>query len=310
MSAPAAIVEADRLGRWYGQVVGLNELTASIEGGITGLIGPNGAGKSTFLKLVAGELRPSRGDVRVLGERPFANRRLYRRMGFCPQQDALYGDLSGMGFVTLLLRLHGYPAREARARAGRAIERVGMGEAADRRTRQYSKGMRQRIKLAQAIAHEPELLIVDEPLTGLDPVARVEMIELFRELGAGGMHVVLSSHVLHEVAILTEEILLIHRGRLLAQGSVSEVRALLATHPRVVDIRARDVRRLAGALVGLEHVTSLRLNAAEGLLTVETRDLDRFHRELTPLAASERVGLRGLESTDAGLEAVFDYLVG
>lgn len=304
-----AVLEASKLGRWYGQVVGLNDLTLSIEGGVTGLIGPNGAGKSTFLKLVAGEIKSSRGTLSVLGEAPFANREYFRRIGFCPQQDALYDDMTGPQVVTFLLRLHGYGRREARQRADRALERVGLAEGLDRRTSGYSKGMRQRVKLAQAIAHDPELLIVDEPLNGLDPVGRLEMTRLFRELGESGIHVLISSHVLHEVESLTEYIVLLHRGRLLAQGTVPEIRRLLNRHPRRVEITVRDPRLLARRLVEFSDVHSVQI-PKQGPLVVETGDIDRFFEQLTPVAAEERAGIQSLSSPDAGLEAVFDYLVG
>jgi len=305
-----AVLSAEKLGRWYGQVVGLNELTLELAGGVTGLVGPNGAGKSTFLKLVAGEIKPSRGALRVLGEVPFANRDYFRRVGFCPQQDALYDDMTGPELVTFLLRLHGYGAREARERAGRALDRVGLRQGRERPARGYSKGMRQRVKLAQAIAHEPEFLIADEPLTGLDPLGRAEVTELFRQLGEEGVHVLISSHVLHEVEALTEHIVLLHRGRLLAQGTVRDVRKMLDRHPRRVDIFLRDPRRLARALIGFEDVSSVVVGAAGDRLTVETRDIARFFERLTPTAAELRAGIHSLESPDAGLEAVFDYLVG
>jgi len=214
----STVVEAVDLGRWYGQVVGLNELSVRIEGGITGLLGPNGAGKSTFLKLIAGELKPSRGTVRVFGENPFANSRLYRRMGVCPQQDALYRRMSGFEMVRFLLRLSGYSRREAARRAREALVRLDLEQDMNRRTSGYSKGMRQRVKLAQAIAHDPEVLILDEPLGGLDPGGRRRVIGLLKELSEKGMDILVSSHVLHEIEILTSNILLIHRGRLLAQG--------------------------------------------------------------------------------------------
>jgi ABC-2 type transport system ATP-binding protein len=304
----SALIAADKVGRWYGQVVGLNELSLEIEPGITGLIGPNGAGKSTFLKLIAGEIKPSRGTLSVLGHEPFANREYFRRIGFCPQQDALYDDLNALQLVMFLLRLHGFGAREAKQRAAAALERLGLGQALERRTSTYSKGMRQRVKLAQAIAHEPEFVIVDEPLNGLDPVGRAEISDLFAELGRAGTSILISSHVLHEVESLTERIVLLHRGRLLAQGTVSDVRRLLNTHPRRVELQAREPRRLAERLVALEHVSSVQVGDG-GKLSVETRDIDRFFGELTELAARERAGVQSLESSDASLEAVFDYLV-
>jgi len=305
----SALVVADKVGCWYGQVVGLSELTLTIEGGITGLVGPNGAGKSTFLKLVAGELRPARGDIRVLGHAPFANREYFRRVGFCPQQEAIWGDMTGLEVVEFLMRLSGYAPSEARRRAHAALDRVGLGDARTRRTAGYSKGMRQRTKIAQAIAHDPELVVADEPLNGLDPVGRAEIQKLFAELGAAGMHVLVSSHVLHEVEALTPSIVLFHRGRLLAQGPVGEIRRLLSRHPRRVELVARDARRLAAALMALEPVSSVRI-AADGRVAIETGDVERFFRELTALAPRERAGIRSIESHDANLEAVFDYLVG
>ena len=306
----STILRAHELGRWYGPVVGLNELTVSVEGGITGLLGPNGAGKSTFLKLVAGEIRPSRGTLEVLGFAPFANRDYFRHLGFCPQQDAMYGDMSGFEFVALMMRLHGFSARDARLRAERALERVQLTSAMQRNTREYSKGMRQRVKLAQAIAHSPEMIVVDEPLSGLDPLARRDTIALFRELGAEGVHILISSHVLHEVESLTQEILLLHRGRLLAQGNVKEIRQLLNRHPRKVEMRVREPRRLARALLDHEAVTAVRLAPDGSGLSIETSDVERFFAGLPAIAARERAGIESLETPDAGLEAVFDYLVG
>jgi len=176
--------------------------------------------------------------------------------------------------------------------------------------RTYSKGMRQRVKIAQAIAHEPEFLVFDEPLTGLDPIARRDMIALFTELGRAGVHVLISSHVLHEVESITEEILLLHRGRLLAQGKVHEVRALLSRHPRKVEMRARESRRLARALLALEEVSSVQVAADGASLSLETRDVEAFFAHLPEIAQAERAGIESFESTDAGLEAVFDYLIG
>ena len=304
----SVIIEAKDLGRWYGEVVGLGDLSVEIEGGITGLLGPNGAGKSTFMKLIVGELKPSRGSIQVLGQRPFGSLALYRELGFCPQQDALYDEMSGLGFVQHLLRLAGFPRDQARKRAVRAMERVHLEEAMERRCGTYSKGMRQRTRLAQSIAHDPKLLIVDEPLTGLDPIARHQTLELFRELAAGGTSLIVSSHVLHEVQSLTDTIVMIHRGRLLAQGSVPEVRRMLARHPRQVRMRAREPRRLAEALMGLEHIRSLRLGE-DGSLVAETSAVDDLFFELGGIASRIQAGIQSLESSDDDLEAVFDYLV-
>jgi ABC-2 type transport system ATP-binding protein len=303
-----ALLECADLGRYYGQVVGLNDLTTTMEGGVIGLVGPNGAGKSTLLRLVVGEIRPSRGSLRVLGEVPFGNRDLYRRLGFCPQQDALYEDMTGFEIVRLLLRLGGYSAAESRARAERALARLSLAERMHDRVSTYSKGMRQRVRIAQSIAHDPEFLVLDEPMTGLDPIGRRDMQVLFRALADEGSHVILSSHVLHEVETLTEEILVVHRGRLLAQGRVREVRALLQRHPMRIEVRARAPRELARALLTLDEVVSVQLGQGDGLVRLEASDAARFFERATSLVAEGSFGIQSLESVDAGLEAVFDYL--
>ena len=306
----SAVVEAKELGRWYGEVVGLGDLSVSIEPGITGLVGPNGAGKSTFMKLMVGELRPHRGSISVLGHRPFGSRPLYRRLGFCPQQDALYEHQTGRAFVRDIMRLAGFGRREADQRARSAMERVGLSDAMDRKVSDYSKGMRQRTRLAQAVAHDPEIIVADEPLTGLDPIARRQTLELFRELASDGKSVILSSHVLHEVESLTDTMVLIHRGRLLAQGSVREVRRLINKHPSRVHVKARDPRRLASRLLDEPHVTAVTLGADGEDLLVETQDVGIFHRRFGAVAGEADAGVRSLVSDDASLEAVFDYLVG
>jgi len=305
-----AVIRAKGLGRWYGEVIGLNDLNVEIPAGITGLVGPNGAGKSTFMKLLVGEMRPSSGALQVLGLEPFANLELYRQLGFCPQQDALYDHMSGLQFVTYCMRLGGMNFTDAKNAATRAMQRVHLEGAMQRPVRGYSKGMRQRTKLAQAFAHKPKLIIADEPLTGLDPVARHQVQELYRELGESGTSLLISSHVLHEVQSLTPRIVLIHRGRLLAQGPVGEVRQLLSRHPRKVHLTARDPRGLARALLELPHVHSATLDEDAGGLHIETRDVQAFHSELPALASRTRCGIEGLESSDANLDAVFDYLVG
>jgi ABC-2 type transport system ATP-binding protein len=308
----SAVLAAEQLGRYYGQVVGLNELTAEFPPGIVGLVGPNGAGKSTLLRLIVGEIRPSRGSIRVLGQDPFANRELYRHIGFCPQQDALYEDMTGFEIVRLLLRLGGFPAAESKERAERALERLNLTQRMHTRVKTYSKGMRQRVRIAQSLAHDPQLLVLDEPMTGLDPLGRREVLELLRVLGNEGKHVLFSSHILYEVENLTAEIVLLHRGRLLAKGKLHEVRALLSRHPRRVEISARRARALAQALLAWDEVVSVRIGAIQGAeeqLAVETRDVGAFYRRLTERAGAERFGLTAVRSADASLEAVFDYLV-
>jgi ABC-2 type transport system ATP-binding protein len=307
-----ALLECKELGRYYGQVVGLNDLSTTLEGGVIGLVGPNGAGKSTLLRLIVGEIEPSRGSLKVLGQTPFRSRELYRQIGFCPQQDALYEDMSGFEVVRLLLRLGGYSASESRTRAEASLERLSLTERMHSRVSTYSKGMRQRVRIAQAIAHDPEFLVLDEPMTGLDPLGRREVLALLRALGDAGTHVLFSSHILYEVEHLTAEIVLIHRGRLLAKGALSEVRALLSKHPRRVELTARRARDLAQALIGNPDVLSVRLNGEQGAedrISVETRAVGPFFEGLNSIAAGSRFGISAVASADASLEAIFDYMI-
>ncbi len=306
----SAIVVARRLARWYGPVIGVNDLDVEIGPGITGLLGPNGAGKSTFLRLVTGLLRPSRGSLEVLGRRPFGNAELHRRLGLCPEHDALYEDMTALDFVLHLLRLHGYGLRAARPRAEAALAEVDLLTVGLRQVRGFSKGMRQRLKIAQAIAHGPEFLVLDEPMTGLDPVMRARMIALFRRLRDRGTHLLVSTHILHEVEALTEKILLIHRGRVLADGTVAEIRRWLEEHPQRVHVRARDARRLAVRLLADSAVQGVQLDDDERGVVVQTARLAAFEAALPAIAAEAQAGIEEFEVLDAGLEAVFDYLVG
>jgi ABC-2 type transport system ATP-binding protein len=306
------LVQATDVARFYGDVVGVCDLSVTIPRGTVGLLGPNGAGKSTFLKLLVGELKPSRGQIEVLGETPFSNPRLHARLGFCPQQDALWEELTALEFVEFLLRLSGFEAATARSKGLQALERVQLADVAHRRLKGFSKGMRQRTRIAQAIAHQPELVVLDEPLTGLDPLARHATLDLFRNLGNEGTSVVFSTHVLHEVEALTKNVVLLHRGRLLAGGEIAGIRTLLDRHPRRYTIQARDPRLLARELVSLDGVETVKFSGSKdtSVLTVETRLPDVLLRELPGIAARTRAGIGSLESRDEGLEAVFDYLMG
>jgi len=307
-AAPAPVVAVRQLSKWYGQVIGLNDVTVAIPRGITGLLGPNGAGKSTFMKIITGQLKPSQGEVRVLGEPVWGNPALYFRLGFCPEQDAFYDRMTGHEWVTGLLGLFGFNGGEAARLANQAIERVGLAEAAGKKIGAYSKGMRQRIKLAQAIAHDPELLILDEPLSGMDPIARRRTIRLIREWGGGGRAVLVSSHVLHEVEAMTSNILLVNNGRILAEGNVHQIRELIDEHPHTVHVRAADPRALARRFLADDDVRSLRFDA--DAVIVETVQPDAFYTRLTELAASGDLGeIREVTSPDDNLQAVFEYLV-
>jgi ABC-2 type transport system ATP-binding protein len=303
------MIELTNASRWYGQVIGLNDVTCTVPAGITALLGPNGAGKSTLIKLVTGQLKPTTGQVKVLGQTPFANGRVYRRMGYCPETDGFYEDMTGREFVTMLAAMAGLRGEELAKRVAEALHIVGMEQSADRKLGGYSKGMRQRIKVAQAIVHSPDLLILDEPLNGLDPVGRHEMSELFRQFGRQGKCVLISSHILYEVEQMTSNILLLYRGRLLAQGDVYQIRALIDRHPHRVAIRTDNPRGLAMALLALPCVLSLRISEnGTKQLELETRDPEAFYSQLPDLVLAGGFHVTGFESPDNNLESVFRYL--
>jgi ABC-2 type transport system ATP-binding protein len=306
VSAP--VVAAEQLSKWYGQVIGLNDVSVTVPAGITGLLGPNGAGKSTFLKLITGQLKPSKGNVRVLGEAIWSNPPLYFRIGFCPEQDSFYERMTGLEWVTALVRLNGYAEKAAVDAAIRALEIVDLLEAKDKKIGAYSKGMRQRVKLAQALVHDPELLILDEPLTGMDPLMRRRTIRMIKEWARSGKSVIVSSHILHEIESMTSNILLINNGRILAEGNVHQIRDLIDTHPHTVFVRAADPRAFARFCLAYDDVLSLKFES--GAVVVQTGKPDEFYARLTALAASGEVGvIDEVTSPDDNLQAVFQYLV-
>jgi ABC-2 type transport system ATP-binding protein len=306
MSGP--LVQTEGVSKWYGQVSGLNNVTVSIPPGITGLLGPNGAGKSTFMKLMTGQLKPSQGTIRVLGEPIWGNPRVYDRIGFCPEQDAFYDRMTGLEWVTALVRLNGLSDADADAAARAAIERVDLTEAMNKKIGAYSKGMRQRIKLAQALVHDPELLILDEPLTGMDPLMRRKTIRLIKDWARAGKHIIVSSHILHEIESMTSNILLINNGRIVAEGNVHTIRDLIDTHPHTVYVRGADPRALARRFLAEDDVLSLKFEP--GAVIIETSRPDSFYARLTELAASGDAGhIDEVQSPDDNLQAVFKYLV-
>jgi ABC-2 type transport system ATP-binding protein len=302
-----ATLEYVRASRWYGPVIALNDVTTTVGPGVTGLLGPNGAGKSTFLKLAAGQLAPSQGEVRVLGKAAWGSPELFHRVGVCPETDAFWEGLTGLQFLMALLRLTGFDDAECRRRADHALEQVALTEARDRKIGGYSKGMRQRIKMAQSLAHEPQVLLLDEPLSGMDPVNRRRTVDLVKKLGREGRTVLVSSHILHEVEAMTRRVLLIHNGRILAEGDVREIRDLMDEHPHTVALRARDPRALARAVVGAPHVLSLTFGAEGEWVTVQTARPDEFYSAVVDAAVE--AGVSEMYSPDENLESVFKYLV-
>jgi ABC-2 type transport system ATP-binding protein len=306
--AGAAIVQATQLSKWYGQVSGLNDVTAAIPAGITGLLGPNGAGKSTFMKLMTGQIKPSKGSIAVFGEPIWGNPGIYNRIGFCPEQDAFYDRMTGLEWVTALVRLNGVTDGEALEAATRALEQVDLMDAAGKKIGAYSKGMRQRVKLAQALVHDPELLILDEPLTGMDPIMRRKTIRFIKDWARSGKHIIVSSHILHEIEAMTSNILLINNGRIVAEGNVHSIRELIDTHPHTVFVRGEDPRALARKF--LEHDDVLSLRFEPGAVVVETSKPELFYSRLTSLATSAEAGtVDEVTSPDDNLQAVFRYLV-
>ena len=302
------IVTTEHVSKWYGQVSGLNDVTVTVPSGITGLLGPNGAGKSTFMKLITGQLKPSKGVVRVLGEPIWGNPDISRRMGFCPEQDAFYDRMTGLEWVAALVRLNGLGDKESKEAAERALTTVDLMDAAQKRIGAYSKGMRQRVKLAQALVHDPEVLILDEPLSGMDPLGRRKTIRMIRDWARQGKSILVSSHILHEIESMTANILLINNGRILAEGNVHQIRDLIDEHPHTVYIRADDPRGLAREFLQRADVISMRFEP--GAVIVETGKPDEFYARLTELVAAGACGtVDELSSPDDNLQAVFKYLV-
>jgi ABC-2 type transport system ATP-binding protein len=318
------VLLCERVSKWYGPVIGVNQVTLELRQGVTGLVGANGAGKSTLMRLVTGHLRPDLGRVSVLGLDAWSAA-AKRHIGYCPDVDSFYEEMSGRQFVEAMARLCGYARGEARRRAGATLERVGMAGRAERGLRGYSKGMRQRIKLAQALLHDPELLVLDEPLSGIDPVGRTESIALFRDLAAQGKCLLVSSHELDELQKLTDHVAVMARGRIAAVGSVAQIRDRLDAHPLTIRIdvathtegAAGDrPRELAGALLRLPDVVGVELAedgpAEEGVgrLLVRARNPRRFFQDLTRLVLEEWHEVRRLQTLDESAEAVLGYLLG
>jgi ABC-2 type transport system ATP-binding protein len=301
--APAIVVEA--ASRWYGNVVAVNDVSFTIGPGVTALLGPNGAGKTTLLHMIAGFLRPSRGDVRIMGDPAFGNPEIYRRVGLVPEREAVYSFLTGYEFVLTAARLHSLPDPEAATRI--AIKAVGMEEFEDRQTGGYSKGMKQRIKVAAGIVHDPPVLLLDEPFNGTDPAQRLQMIDLFRRMAAQGRTIIVSSHILEEVERLADSIVVIVGGRLAASGDFRSIRRLMTDRPYSFNVRSSDNRGLAVALLADESVFGVEL--AGDRLKVQTALFSEFVRAAPRVARSSGITLRELVPTDESLESVFSYLV-
>lgn len=308
---PGLRIVFEDVSKFYGEVLGVNRVDLELGPGITALVGPNGSGKTTLMNLLAGLVRPTEGRIEVAGVGPDRPEELFRTVGYCTQFDSFPRGIRGGDFVRLYLRLHGLAAADAAARAARAIERVGMTEAAGRRIAAYSKGMKQRIKLAQAIAHEPRVLILDEPLNGLDPLARAETIDLFRGFAGEGRAVVISSHVLHEVDELADRVVLIHGGYIVAEGAIEGVRDEMSEErPLQVLVRCDRPSELAARVFSEDHVVEARIDPDRRGLLVRTQSAERFYELVGRLAAAGEIEIEALLPADDDVQSVYQYLIG
>lgn len=295
--------------RWYGEILGINKINVEIPSGITGLVGPNGSGKSTLMNLICGMLEPDQGRVEVLGMDPWNNPKLQRRLGYCTQSDRFYENFTGRQFLLSVLRMHGNSEAWARHVVDESLDRLTLTEAANRKIRTYSKGMRQRIKIALALAHEPDVLILDEPFNGLDPVGRRELIRMFVEYGREGRTVLVSSHVLHEIEQMTDRILMMSNGYVMAEGAVREVRDQLRSHPFRVLVRCNDPRRLAASLLAEPYVHGAEVDD-DRTLTVVTSDPDSLYLRLNELVLEEHLEPDLVTLADENVSSIFKYLAG
>ncbi|MET7639164.1 ABC transporter ATP-binding protein [Streptomyces sp. NPDC005438] len=300
-------LQIDHTSRWFGTLVAVNDVTMDIGPGITGLLGPNGAGKSTLINMMAGFLAPSTGTVSLDGQRIWRNEGIYREIGLVPEQEAMYDFLTGGEFVRANAELHGLA--DARGAAARALETVEMTQAADRKISTYSKGMRQRVKMASALVHDPSVLLLDEPFNGMDPRQRMHLMELLRRMGEQGRTVLFSSHILEEVEQLASHIEVIVAGRHAASGDFRQIRRLMTDRPHHYAIHSSDDRALASALIADPSTNAVEFDTAEGVLKVQATDFDRFTTLLPRLAREHGIRLLKVSPSDESLESVFSYLV-
>lgn len=309
MSAALGI-ELTGVSKFYGEVLGVNRVSMSIGPGITSLVGPNGAGKTTLLNLLTGLIQPTQGTIRVAGARLSDPEAVFRLVGYCTQVDAFPRGLRGLDFIKGYLTVHGFDRRTAERMAWDALVRVGLQEAAAKKIAAYSKGMRQRIKLAQALAHDPQILILDEPLNGLDPMARAEVIALFREVAAAGRIVVISSHILHEVDVISDNVILMNHGYVVAEGAIHEVREEVEEHPFQILVRCDRPSLLASRVFTLNHAVEAKIHSDGKGLLLRTRDAAGFYRLMNRLALEDRLEIETVQPADDDVQSLYDYLIG
>jgi ABC-2 type transport system ATP-binding protein len=307
--------DADRIvftdvSKFYGEVLGVNKINVKIGPGITSLVGPNGSGKTTLMNLMTGLIQPTRGDIAVLGARSDDPERFYRTIGYCPQFDTFPKGVTGFGLVSSLLRLHDHSRKEAKEMAWRAIEQAHMTEAAHRRVAAYSKGMRQRIKLALALAHQPSVLVLDEPLNGLDPMARAESIALFQKLAENGLFVIVSSHILHEVDLISDSVIMMSNGYIVAEGDIQNVREEMAEHPIGILVRCDKAALLASRAFSENHVVEVRINEDGAGVLVRTRNPELLYMLINRVVLEDQLTIEGVIPIDEDVHSVYSYLIG
>lgn len=308
-TAPGTMIVFEDVSKFYGEVLGVNRVNLQIAPGITSLVGPNGSGKTTLMNLMTGLLRPTQGRISVLGISPNEPEELFRNVGYCSQFDSFPRGATASEFIEFYLSVHGYTNRRSRELAHRALERVSMVEAADRKISAFSKGMRQRVRLAQSIAHDPSVLILDEPLNGLDPMARAEIIRLFRQLADAGMYLVISSHILHEVDMMSDSVVLLQNGYIVAEGEVHGVRDEIAEHPIQILIRCDRPQVLAAQLFEHELTIEARIHDDRRGLFVKTRRPDDFYLLLNKVITEKNLQVESVAPVDDDLNAVYQYLI-
>ncbi len=304
------VLNADKVSKWYGNILGISEISLKLEPGIHGLLGPNGAGKSTFMKIASGQLKQNIGKLTIFDQPVYNNADVFNRIGFCPEYDSYYENVTGWEFMRFLAELHGFKGPDVEKKAAAALERVGMEENAKKLISAFSLGMRQRLKVASSIVHEPELLILDEPLRGIDPLWRVKIIKLIKEYGKAGKTVIVSSHILPEVESMTNNITLIHQGKIFAHGDIQEIRDLIDTHPHQISIKCEKSRLLAEKLVPNEYVLNVQFDDPADNIVVFTNHRDLFFDAMTKIVVDNDLAVEEITSPDDNLQAVFDYLIG
>lgn len=304
-----AEVSLQNVSKWYGEVIGVSDVTTVLRPGVTGLLGPNGAGKTTLFKVLTGLMPPDTGRVTLDGAPIWNNPAIYHRIGFCPSAENMYEQLTGFEFLTYMARLNGMNDADARERAMTTLGEVGLTEAAHKPIGAYSKGMRQRVKLGQSIQHQPDVLYFDEPMSGLDPLGRIDTVNLIHRYGKEGKTVVVSSHILHEIEEMTNTIMLLNNGMLLAEGVVHEIRELIEEQPRQVRIVTRELKRLSNRIIEFPEVKTIRFGEEEGELLIQTHSPDSFFPKLTNLILEDEIPIDEMSTTDDDLQSVFEYLV-